>query len=197
MGFVYALIAAGLSLIFGLMEIVNFAHGEFLMFAMFRHVLGLGAGGLDPLVALNQLAHTLSGGEQQMVAIARGLMSRPRFLMVDEPTLGLAPRVVTEILEVLRRLNREQGITILFEETGHQALGDDLDGHVSGVGGAVTPLRRVGGIVASAFGAGQPGAAAGAPEPHAPRSSRCGRARGRGLFPLTGRGRYTTKEAFL
>ena len=77
---------------------------------------------LFPIIAsrANQLAHTLSGGEQQMVAIARGLMSRPRFLMVDEPTLGLAPRVVTEILEVLRRLNREHGITILFIEQNVQ-----------------------------------------------------------------------------
>ena len=64
----------------------------------------------------DQLAHTLSGGEQQMVAIGRGLMARPRFLLVDEPTLGLAPRVVTEILDVLRRINREQGITVLFIE---------------------------------------------------------------------------------
>jgi branched-chain amino acid transport system ATP-binding protein len=63
-----------------------------------------------------QLAHTLSGGEQQMVAIGRGLMARPRFLLVDEPTLGLAPRVVTEILDVLRRINREEGITVLFIE---------------------------------------------------------------------------------
>jgi branched-chain amino acid transport system ATP-binding protein len=63
-----------------------------------------------------QLAHTLSGGEQQMVAISRGLMSRPRFLMVDEPTLGLAPRVVGEILDVLRRLNRDTGLTLLFIE---------------------------------------------------------------------------------
>jgi len=63
-----------------------------------------------------QLAHALSGGEQQMVAIARGLMARPRFLMVDEPTLGLAPRVVAEILDVLRRINREEGITVLFIE---------------------------------------------------------------------------------
>jgi branched-chain amino acid transport system ATP-binding protein len=63
-----------------------------------------------------QLAHTLSGGEQQMVAIGRGLMARPRFLLVDEPTLGLAPRVVQEILDVLRRINREQGITVLFIE---------------------------------------------------------------------------------
>jgi branched-chain amino acid transport system ATP-binding protein len=67
-----------------------------------------------------QLAGTLSGGVPQMVAIARGLMSRPRLLMVDEPTLGLAPRVVAEILEVLRRLNREHGITILFVEQNVQ-----------------------------------------------------------------------------
>ena len=64
----------------------------------------------------DQLAHTLSGGEQQMVAIGRGLMARPRFLLVDEPTLGLAPRVVAEILDVLRRINREEGITVLFIE---------------------------------------------------------------------------------
>ena len=68
----------------------------------------------------DQLAHTLSGGKQQMVAIARGLMARPRLLMVDEPTLGLAPRVVTEILEVLRTLNRSAGITLLFIEQNPQ-----------------------------------------------------------------------------
>ena len=67
-----------------------------------------------------QLAHTLSGGEQQMVAIGRGLMSRPRFLMVDEPTLGLAPRVITEILDVLRQINRAEGITVLFIEQNVQ-----------------------------------------------------------------------------
>jgi branched-chain amino acid transport system ATP-binding protein len=62
-----------------------------------------------------QLAHTLSGGEQQMVAIARGLMSRPRLLMIDEPFLGLAPRVVGELTEAIRRVNAE-GLTILFIE---------------------------------------------------------------------------------
>jgi branched-chain amino acid transport system ATP-binding protein len=51
-----------------------------------------------------------------MVAIGRGLMARPRLLLVDEPTLGLAPRVVADILDVLRRINREQGITVLFIE---------------------------------------------------------------------------------
>ena len=67
-----------------------------------------------------QTAGTLSGGEQQMVAIARGLMSRPRLVMVDEPTLGLAPRVVGQILDVLRSLNREHGLTVLFIEQNVQ-----------------------------------------------------------------------------
>jgi branched-chain amino acid transport system ATP-binding protein len=62
-----------------------------------------------------QLAHTLSGGEQQMVAIARGLMARPRLLMIDEPFLGLAPRVVQAIGEVIRRIH-EDGITVVFVE---------------------------------------------------------------------------------
>jgi branched-chain amino acid transport system ATP-binding protein len=62
-----------------------------------------------------QLAHTLSGGEQQMVAIARGLMARPRLLMIDEPFLGLAPRVVQEIGGVIRRI-RDEGVAVLFVE---------------------------------------------------------------------------------
>jgi branched-chain amino acid transport system ATP-binding protein len=64
----------------------------------------------------SQLAHTLSGGEQQMVAIARGLMARPKLLMIDEPFLGLAPRIVHEIAELVRRIRTEQGISILFIE---------------------------------------------------------------------------------
>jgi branched-chain amino acid transport system ATP-binding protein len=63
-----------------------------------------------------QLAHTLSGGEQQMVAIARGLMARPRLLMVDEPFLGLAPQIVQEIGGLVRRIRDEQGIGVVFIE---------------------------------------------------------------------------------
>jgi branched-chain amino acid transport system ATP-binding protein len=63
-----------------------------------------------------QLAHTLSGGEQQMVAIARGLMALPRLLMIDEPFLGLAPMMVEQIGNLMRRIRDEQGISILFIE---------------------------------------------------------------------------------
>lgn len=63
-----------------------------------------------------QLAGTLSGGEAQMLAVARALMLRPRLLMLDEPTLGLAPKVVDEMFAYLARLHREQGMTILLVE---------------------------------------------------------------------------------
>ena len=63
-----------------------------------------------------QIAGTLSGGEQQMLAIGRALMSRPKFLMLDEPSLGLAPLLVKTIFEKIVEINRQQGLTILLVE---------------------------------------------------------------------------------
>ena len=64
----------------------------------------------------NQPAGTLSGGEQQMLAVARALMSRPRLLMLDEPSLGLAPLIVREIFRIVRELNERDGLTVLVVE---------------------------------------------------------------------------------
>ena len=70
-----------------------------------------------------QNAGTLSGGQQQMLAIGRGLMSRPSLMLLDEPSLGLSPLLVQEIFAIVRRLNQEQGVTILLvEQNAHVAL---------------------------------------------------------------------------
>ena len=73
---------------------------------------------LFPVLAqrVGQRAGTLSGGEGQMLSIARALMSRPRFLMLDEPSLGIMPRIVDAILDVLQTLHRQEGLTVLLVE---------------------------------------------------------------------------------
>ncbi len=69
-----------------------------------------------------QKAGTLSGGEQQMLAIARGLMSRPRLLMLDEPSLGLMPTLVTQVFDTIRRINAEGTTILLVEQNVREAL---------------------------------------------------------------------------
>jgi branched-chain amino acid transport system ATP-binding protein len=69
-----------------------------------------------------QHAGTLSGGEQQMLAVARALMSRPRLLLMDEPSLGLAPLVVEEIFTILSELHRDGATIFLVEQNAHMAL---------------------------------------------------------------------------
>ncbi len=71
----------------------------------------------------DQMAGSLSGGEQQMVAIGRAMMSNPQILMLDEPSLGIAPKIVSEIAQAIKRLNKETGISvILVEQNARLAL---------------------------------------------------------------------------
>ena len=71
----------------------------------------------------NQAGGTLSGGEQQMLAVARALMSAPRLVMFDEPSLGLAPLVMEQIFDTIRQINREEGVTVfLVEQNANEAL---------------------------------------------------------------------------
>jgi len=78
-----------------------------------------------------QLASTLSGGEQQMVAMARALMARPRLLIMDEPSMGLSPRYVDTIFEIIQTINRKEGVAVLIvEQNANMALSIARRGYV-------------------------------------------------------------------
>ncbi len=83
---------------------------------------------------LTQLAGTMSGGEQQMLAMARALMSRPRLLMLDEPSLGLSPLLVQTIFGVIREINARGTTVLLIEQNARQALGIATRGYVLELG---------------------------------------------------------------
>ena len=85
-----------------------------------------------------QRAGHLSGGEQQMLAISRALMARPRLMLLDEPSLGLSPKLVKDIFDIIVRINRERGVTVLLvEQNAHLALEVADYGYVLEVGRVV------------------------------------------------------------
>ena len=90
---------------------------------------------------LSQSAGTLSGGEQQMLAIGRALLARPRLLLLDEPSLGLAPQVVRTIFDIIRDINASGTTILLVEQNAHMALGVAHFGYVLEVGQIVMADR--------------------------------------------------------
>jgi branched-chain amino acid transport system ATP-binding protein len=85
-----------------------------------------------------QVAGSLSGGEQQMLAISRALMARPTMMLLDEPSLGLAPKLVNEIFDIIVRINRERGVTVLLvEQNANMALSVADYGYVLELGRVV------------------------------------------------------------
>jgi len=106
----------------------------------------------------NQQAGTLSGGEQQMLSLARALVSRPRLLMLDEPSLGLAPTVVKELFGIVKHLNAEEGLSVLVvEQNANIALEASARAYVLEVGkvaveGTSAELRRHEGVRKSYLG---------------------------------------------
>jgi branched-chain amino acid transport system ATP-binding protein len=95
--------------------------------------------GLFPVLAerRNQKAGTLSGGEQQMLAIGRALMARPKMLLLDEPSLGLAPLIVRKIFDIIRTINRQGTTIFLIEQNAHMALAAAHRGYVLQTGRVV------------------------------------------------------------
>ena len=85
----------------------------------------------------NQLAGTLSGGEQQMLAVGRGLMMDPKILMMDEPSLGLAPIIVNEIFEIIQKINADGKTILLVEQNSNAALSVAHRGYVMETGNII------------------------------------------------------------
>lgn len=106
----------------------------------------------------HQIGGSLSGGEQQMLAIGRGLMARPKLLLLDEPSLGLAPIIIADIFATLRKINKERGTTlVIVEQNAHIALKHANFGYVLQVGrvaveGSADDLKRRKEVVESYMG---------------------------------------------
>jgi branched-chain amino acid transport system ATP-binding protein len=106
---------------------------------------------LFPILAerRHQAGGTLSGGEQQMLAISRSLMARPRLLLMDEPSLGLAPIIVERIFDIIKKINQEQGTTIfLVEQNANMALQIAHRGYVM-ENGRITIMDSAGNLAAN------------------------------------------------